>query len=302
MKGWACWKACVVLVALSAALGLAACDLDDLVAAGVQSSSVQTAAFTTVGTPTVDVESANGAVSLRSVTGQEDVRVTATLRSRGATQSEADDRVSRMIVHMTQDGDRIVLSYVLSEQPLDIRKYSGVEFDVTLPQAADAVVDTSNGAVSVSGLSGIAQLETSNGQIAVDRFIGELLADTSNGQIVVSDSEAVFRLATSNGAIVMTNLEGLVDAKTSNGLISFSGRLADGASRMHTSNGRIRVEIPSSSAVALVAETSNEAISSDLPWIGDTTGRSWSATLNAPATANLSLSTSNGSIWIGARP
>jgi hypothetical protein len=289
------------LVALAAAASLAACDLDDL-SPGIQSTAARTAVFATSGTPSLVVRSSNGAVTVRGVPGQEDVQVTATLRSRGQTLDEADERISRIVLHMTQEADRITLSYIASEQDADVRKYSGVEFSLTVPAEADATIDTSNGAVAVSGVTGILKVDTSNGQIAVDHFTGELQAETSNGQIIVSSGEAALRLVTSNGAILMSDLSASVDARTSNGLIRFSGDLAPGTHRMVTSNGQIRVEVPATSAISLHADTGNQSIGSDLPWVGDTSGTAWDATLNAPATADLTLSTSNGSIWIGALP
>jgi DUF4097 and DUF4098 domain-containing protein YvlB len=287
---------CIVI----AVMALAACDLEDLIAARVESSIVQTADFATVGTPSFDIESSNGAVNVRGVPGQLDVQVTATLRSRGETLAEANDRASRIVVQMTQNGDRISLRYSAAEQDSDVRKYSGVQFDVTTPVASDVDARTSNGAIAASTLQGILRLRSSNGQIVIDHFTGEGHAETSNGQVIVQQAEGVFRLDTSNGAILMSGLVALVDAETSNGQISFSGTLVAGSHRMRSSNGRLSVQVPAASAIALHASTSNATISSDLPWTGDTSGASWSATLNAPTMVDLTLSTSNGSIRIEA--
>jgi len=50
------------------------------------------------------------------------------------------------------------------------------------------------------------------------------------------------------------------------------------------------------------AETSNGLITSSLSLVGDTEGKSWSASLNPPTTSTLTLKTSNGSIHIDGLP
>ena len=67
---------------------------------------------------------------------------------------------------------------------------------------------------------------------------------------------------------------------------------------MSTSNGRIDLALRSDASLIIEASTSNASISTDLPLIGDTEGKEWSAVLNPPATGTLTLQTSNGQIEI----
>ena len=100
----------------------------------------------------------------------------------------------------------------------------------------------------------------------------------------------------------MQGVEATVDAETSNGAIFFSGRLLAGTHRMRTSNGAIQVTIPRDVAILINADTSNGSITSSLSLVGDTEGKSWSASLNPPITSTLTLKTSNGSIHIDGLP
>jgi len=298
----------VAVAGLTAALFmLSACDLEEVIAehtsANVKATETVTATFTLDGLPTFDVDSSNGRVQITGVEGQTEVQVVATLRSRGETLEEATDRLSRILVHMEQNVDRIVLRYVASEQEADVRKYSGVSFDVTAPPLlAQFLADTSNGAIEARGVQGTLNLNTSNGHIIVENAIGDVVADTSNGRISIDGFEGVLRLDTSNGEIEIRDVIASVDANTSNGRIDFSGTLAGPTHRLSTSNGRLTFRASVDASLNIEARTSNATISTTLPLIGDTIGDSWNAALNPPATTLVDLRTSNGDIRIESLP
>jgi len=246
-----------------------------------EATRVVTTAFAVAGPVDLDVSTSNGRVRVYGVEGASEVQVTATLRSRGSIPAEAADRVAQIEVGMTQDGDHLVLEYDADGHPLDVRMYSGVDFEIVAPAATDADVETSNGWIDVVGVEGILDLRTSNSKIEVTHIVGKLTA------------------ATSNGAILLEEIEGVVDAETSNERISFSGRLISGSDhRLVTSNGRIDVAVESDVSLHIEARTSNAEIVTSLLLIGDTTGNAWDAVLNPPATGTLTLATSNGRIEI----
>jgi len=255
--------------------------------------------FAATGAVELDVYTSNGRVTVQGVEGQTTVEVIATIRSRGDTLIDAANRAAKIVVEMTQNGSQLVLSYDANEHPWDVRRYSGVEFEITVPTTVDAEVDTSNGTIEVSDIVGILCLDASNGTIDVSDAIGEVDASTSNGAILVDTYEGILSLETSNGRIEMENVVAVVNAQTSNGRIGFTGALVDGIDhRMITHNGRIDVMIPSDASVMIEASTSNGTISTNLPLIGDTQGNRWSAALNPPTTAILTLGTSNAAIVI----
>ena len=293
----------VALVVLGAALvGASACDLEDVVSARFAATRAETAAFPASSIPMLELASSNGAVSVRGVPGQTDVRVTATLRARGGNQTEANARVAAMTIHMEQQGSRIVFAYSASEQAPDVRRYAGVTFDVTTPAIVDVGAQTSNGAVSVSSVQGQFDLETSNGEIAIADVVGELRAGTSNGRISVERVQGVLDLETSNGEISMVDVSAAFDASTSNGRIGFSGTVVGDANSLHTSNGRVDIAVSVNASIEFQAETSAGTISSTLPLVGDTQGKEWLAALNPPATAKVMIRTSNGAVHVAGRP
>jgi len=284
-----------LLALLGAALVLSGCGEISI----HEANRVVTGSFDVTGPVDLDVWTSNGRVTVRGVEGQASVEVIATLHSRGDTQIAATNRVMQIVVEMNHDGNHIELSYDASAHPWDVRRYSGVDFEVTVPTTADVEIDTSNGRIEIDELTGIFELDTSNGTIEVSDGLGEVHASTSNGQIDVARFEGILELDTSNGRIEMENVDGIVDAQTSNGRIAFGGRLVEGVDhRMVTSNGRIDVALPSDTRMIIEARTSNSTISTNLLLIGDTDGKEWSAVLNPPATGTLTLETSNGEIEI----
>jgi len=252
-----------------------------------------------VGEGAIDLEivSSNGRVSIVGIDGLTTVEVTATLRSRGETLAEATVRVAQIDVQMTQDGNRIILRYDASAHPFDVRRHSGVDFEVTVPALANIEATTSNGRIEVREVAGILRLDTSNARIEVADVVADLRANTSNNRIRIERFEGILELDTSNGRIEMEDVDGVVNAETSNAGITFSGMLIpDVAHRMVTSNAQIHLAIRSDASLIIDAETSNASIVSSLPLVGDTDGREWFATLNPPAAGTLTLRTSNGQI------
>ncbi len=302
MRGrtWTRWLALAAAAVMC--LGITACDPEDLIGARVQAIRTEAATFPAVGVPVIAVESSNGAVTVRGVPGQTDVRVTATVTSRGASQAEADARAAAVTLHMEQQGGRILLAYRGSEQTDAVRRYSGVAFDVTAPAVLDVDALTSNGAVSVSTAQGRLHLVTSNGEVTASDVIGELRATTSNGRIGITHCQGMLDLTTSNGEISMIDVSATLDAMTSNGRIGFSGTVIGDSNKMTTSNGRIAVAVAATASIEFRAITTAGSISSALPLVGDTQGKEWLATLNPPAAARLSLETSNGGIDLTALP
>jgi DUF4097 and DUF4098 domain-containing protein YvlB len=293
-------KAILMVMAAVGLFGLFGCDLEEMIqaaAGNVEAVSEVTETFALTGLLDLEVESSNGYVVVES-TQTTSVTVVAKLRSRGDTLEEAEERLSAIQLEMTQVGNNVALRYRAAEQTEDVRRHSGVSFEVTVPMLADVEVDTSNGSITVRGIEGEFTLDTSNGSIDLSNLVGVVHADTSNGPIDVSGFAGILDLETSNGAIDIEGVEASVNARTSNGRIDFAGVLVGDRHELRTSNGAIKAQVPLTAAMTFDASTSIGSISTNLPLVGDTEGRSWNAALNPPATQTLELRTSNGSIRI----
>jgi len=156
----------MILVAAGALL-LLGCDLEDLEAPRVESTNTEQSTFAVAGRTTLVIETTNGDVTVQGVTGQTQVQVTTTLRSRGDTLAEANRRLGQLTVVRAQEGDRITLRYRADDQPEDVRRSSAVDFAVTVPLDTDASVAGTNGKLTAESLRGTLALETTNGSVTV---------------------------------------------------------------------------------------------------------------------------------------
>ena len=91
----------------------------------------------------------------------------------------------------------------------------------------------------------------------------DLEVRTSNGSVSVTGTRGDVKLRTSNGSIDATDLSGGLDAKTSNGAIRLRG-VDGGEMSAVSSNGSIRIDVPSDVSAELTLQTSNGSISKDL--------------------------------------
>lgn len=157
----------------------------------------------------------------------------------------------------------------------------GVDFDVTVPDQASLNVQTGNGSLSASGMSGQISMDTGNGNIDATNLSGPLTLKTGNGSITATHT-------TASGSSIF---------KTGNGDIDFQGTLDPYSSTLFTTgNGDIDLTLPNNAAFHLDASTGNGSIDSDFSYV---TGDAANGTVGSgPPYAQVTLQTGNGSIHI----
>jgi len=308
------------LVAAVALLMLVGCDEEGEQWPKVEATRQEEAMFSVGDSAVIDADTSNGEIIVRGVEDAQEVQVVATLRTRGNTLEESEERLAKIVYSMTQDGETVRLRYQASDQEKDVRRYSGVSFEVTVPISTRVAAETSNGAITIEVISGPVELDTSNGAITVLGVTGDVVADSSNGAIVMREVTGDVHADTSNGSIDLANIagtvladtsngkieleaiDGKVDADTSNGSIHYEGTPVGEDNTLHTSNGSITVRIYTDTSVSFEVDAEDGDIRSSLPLVGDTEGDHWNAALSPPAKAAMSLHTSNGTIRIDALP
>lgn len=125
---------------------------------------------------------------------------------------------------------------------------------------------TSGGGIHLSDCNGKLRVETSGGGIDVQSSSGTLDGNTSGGHIVVRNFQGPVGVNTSGGSITLENIAGQVTGSTSGGSISarFSAPVSQEV-KLETSGGGVTVEVPQDSAFNLDASTSGGGVSSELP-------------------------------------
>lgn len=268
------------------------------------------------------VESDRGTVEIRGEADRTDIEVTTTVRARRTSLEQAQERIDALSLSETRTDDTLYLGFLVPEQgngwlasaefvvlvPIQISlDVIGNDVDVTVDGVTGTIqIDSQRGRVEGRNLAGeirvvTAAVLTEPGDVVLDELSGSVTVETETGRLTIRSISGALEVVTESGDVVVRGADldrFSVESKT--GDIEFSGRLA-GAGAAHevrTNRGDIHLRIPIDSRLRIEAEVSiGGSITSALSLSGDTDGKQWSATLNAPD-ATLRLNTLDGQILI----
>ncbi len=207
-------------------------------------------------------DNANGSISVTGSSGRDIV-----IQARVVTtaSSESDARALAKDVSITMENGR-----VRSSGPSNFmrnRSWS-VSYRIDVPSKFDLSLETSNGSVAVTGVTGRIETESSNGSLRLTDLGGQVTARTSNGSVNVK-----------------------LDGKQWDG---------EGLS-VTTSNGSARLDVPEGYNAHLIAGTSNGSLTVDVPvTVQGKISKRLDTTLGSGG-ATVEVRTSNGSVRIGRR-
>ncbi|MDX2016590.1 MAG: hypothetical protein SFY95_02990 [Planctomycetota bacterium] len=213
------------------AMGLGGC----VIGGGANFKETRVSEVASVAGSAVRVTSQNGAVAVRR-TQRPDVRISAELRATSA------ERLKGATIRAERDAQGALV--ISTDWPEGGPKGGeGVSFDIQLPEASGVTLETTNGQIIISGLTGPARLSTSNGAISVQEHTGDIDATTSNGSLGLRDVTGRIDAQTSNGSadVTLTSASaGPVRVVTTNGNASLSfGAGLTGTIKARTSNGTL---------------------------------------------------------------
>ncbi|MCA9294212.1 MAG: hypothetical protein KDA20_10400 [Phycisphaerales bacterium] len=193
-----------------------------------------TSAAHTVGMP-IQVATRNGAISIQESAGLA-VEITAHLKSKDEL------RVQQAVIDAVRTTDG-TLTIGVTWPDGKWHNNDGCSFEIFVPDANGIVATSSNGSITITGLTGAIDARTSNGRISIASHDGPITVDTSNGRISIVDATGVVNADTSNGSIKVTLADdnpGPVNLDTSNGSVTLEvGPAFQGELVADTSNGRV---------------------------------------------------------------
>ncbi|HEY6946259.1 MAG TPA: DUF4097 family beta strand repeat-containing protein [Candidatus Acidoferrum sp.] len=237
-----------------------------------------TKSFTVAGRPNVRVETNDGSVRVTSGAAKQ-------VEFRVDYQGYELDRNLR--IDARQDGDKVELI-------ARVTGHWGINFgwghnrrlhiEVRMPQQGDLQVNTGDGAVEASGLSGTLNVHTGDGAVKANSLDGTIDLHTSDGGITVDTLKGDIRLRTGDGAIEARDLDGKVDADTSDGHIRLVGRFE--ALNVKTGDGSVDTKVLSGSKMTTA-------------WTLRTGDGSVDLTLPADFQADINATTGDGHISLG---
>ena len=223
----------------------------------------------------LDVVTRNGRVDVKQA-DVDVVVITAHLKSRSQERLDA----TRIVAEPDETGALAIRVHWPDDRRLG---NEGCSFEIETPGAYGVRLRSSNGALSMTGLTGDAVLDTSNGGITVRGHDGPIRADTSNGGVRMFGVAGPIQIDTSNGGVTVAL------APTAHGPV-----------HIDTTNGGVRLTMPASFEGDLVLDTSNGSISYETPPnVQRVSASRHHAVLQSGAGGPTSVvSTSNGSIVV----
>ncbi len=244
----------------------------------------------------LSIENANGAIEAIS-RDRADVSIEVVLYGRDL------ERLQFANVHADRAGDDTLRVWV--EWPGGKRQnHEGSAISINLPDAQGVHARSSNGRITIAGLSGHADLQSSNGAITVDTHDGSVHAVTSNGALQAERVSGEIEMYSSNARITITDAFGPIRAESSNANAYVSTTAGNsGPIRVLTSNGSVTLDLGDGFEGVLKCDTSNGKVRvSNLESARLIESSSRSVELRIGASEEISaVRTSNGSVRVQGR-
>ncbi|WP_302082672.1 DUF4097 family beta strand repeat-containing protein [Salinibaculum rarum] len=188
---------------------------------------------------TLTVSNRNGNVSVRNT---DDDQLTVAGEKRASSESALEE----LSVDVTT-GERVVV---------DVSFGPGSNFD---QRSVDVSIDVPTGVT-------VDRVETSNGNVTVTGVTGDVSASTSNGNVWATDVDGSVDCDSSNGNVRIRGATGVASARTSNGTVDVELLAMDGDVTCESSNGGVTIRIGPDISCAFELSTSNGRVSvEDVP-------------------------------------
>ena len=270
----------------------------------VTATATEVKNLTVSGPASLNVQNDTGDITVRTGNdGQVNIKAEKTTWGNGDADAQAALKQVQIIVK--QDGNAISVSV---QQPTQVGMFgvepSGgrVKFTITVPKASAATLHSSNGDVSLDGITGNADAESDFGKVTLSNISGSVLGKSSNGTVSASNisSSGSIDLSSNFGRVTLDTVSGSdVTAASDNGQIVLKNVTTSGALKIDDQFGGI--DLSSSQAASLHVKTSNGQVKLDqLNITGASSVESdfGTLTLTGGKAASYDLSTQNGKIGL----
>lgn len=196
----------------------------------------ETKSFTVNGTPSVNIGTFDGAITIHGWDKSE-VAYTATKRAND------EDELKNISIGVDQQGSSVS---IIAKSP---ESNGSVQFDVYVPRRATLHVSSGDGHLNLEGVS------------------GDITLRTGDGSIEVTNGGGQFQINTGDGRIHVASFEGQLDARTGDGSISLDGNFKALSAR--TGDGTISLSVPNGSNFIVETNSQNEINNENLTMTED---------------------------------
>ncbi len=246
------------LALLASTLVAGACGLQ--LSTDVEAKDQWTRSYPISANGTLSITSGNGRVTVEAA-DIETIEISAERIVRASTEEAANEQLKLIDMKEEVSPDRVSLDSSLRGVNIGVSRR--VNYTIKVPRTLAVTVESSNGEITVTGLTGALTASASNGRITgtdlqgsaratttngvvtltMAAVTGDITAETTNGQVTITvprTTNASLSARVTNGGIVHENLDLTVTESSRRRL---DGRLGTGGPsiRVETTNGAIRL-------------------------------------------------------------
>ena len=157
----------------------------------------ETRVWPTSGINLLRVHTPNGEVS---VTASADTTIRAEIirRANGFDKPDAEEALTLIAVSDSISGSALFLQ---AEVPVPNNRSCAAAFEITAPASVGLDISTSNGALTVSGMTAGGRVTADNGPISLANTAGPLAAVAANGKVTVNSHQGSVNVLDANGSV-----------------------------------------------------------------------------------------------------
>lgn len=137
---------------------------------------------------------------------------------------------------------------------------------ITVPKHIYVTLVTVNGSIEVNDMASDGEFTTTNGNIRAETIVGNLDVRSTNGALSIKGINGDVSARSTNGKIEIVNVTGDVNVRGTNGAIEVKSDQLGGNWDATTTNGKIDIDFPEGSSVAIEGETTNGSVDGNLSW------------------------------------
>jgi hypothetical protein len=204
----------------------------------------------------MNVHTGLGSIEIMADPAAKEVEILARVTASGETDEEAKARLADIEVQVERRKDG-VLEIRARPKKAGEPMHGGCAFVIRVPSCDGVRAHSGNGSVTLSALSGEADVDCGLGSITINDHGGKIKAHSGNGAITIRKGAGEVHAKSGLGSITIDSVQGPVDAKSGNGSIAYTGGAENQEPfKLDTGLGSITIRLPSAAKGSIHAESS----------------------------------------------
>lgn len=253
--------------------------------------------FRVTGTPTVNVRSTNGSITVKTGTSNI-VKVEMYVTRRGLSILSSEKLGDDYRFVFRQRNNTVFAEVINLKGAASTSNMPVFDFVVYVPEKSNASFLTNFGDISISGVegdvdartsrgeiitertSGLYRLSTTSGGVHVDGHRGSVFTNAIQGDVNYNEVHGETRIKVLSGNVDLRSMRGSVLVHCTNGNIDYTARMVDQLVNLESVVGNINVSLPGTGAFTFTANANQIDVDRQVALVGQISGRAVQATMN----------------------